>query len=598
MRKPLNWTMVKLIIGVLLVAFITMWTYHESINNDLVWDSYQYLVKNVYYVSSLKPENIIWMFLSRDPYWHPLTWLSWAIDYQVYGGLVPGGYHLSNNILHAINSVIVFFLTLVVFGLNRSGSERYPIRTDNHALIAAFFASLLFAVHPQHVESVAWVAERKDLLCQLFLMLSMLGYVKYTISLGKSKPYWFSGTLVLFAMALLSKPMAVTFPVLLLLIDVYPLRRSNLISPVIGSVKQEPIYKLFREKIPFFLLSILLVLITLNTEEGISSISFELKVLNAFNSILLYLTKFILPLHFSPLYPYFVDAGGVITWKAFIPILGVLLLTIASLLAWRRKQRAWLISWLFYLVALSPVLGLIQAGEQGAADRFAYLPTLPAYLLVGAGILAVLDMASSRIKIPVLLVVPVLLFLLAEKTRQQVHVWENTHTLWSYIVKSNPNIVTAHYNLGISFIRQQNYEKSAYHFDQSVKLPSNPTSAALASPSLAFRALSYMHLGRYQEALEDYKDLDEVPESSFGLPLDRNCIHFNSGWIYARSGKFEKATELFEKIDGDPQLEAAARTLQENLDQVTDKTQVIDSLPDFCKSVFPSRKRARRSPQN
>jgi tetratricopeptide (TPR) repeat protein len=598
MRKTRNWTVAKLVIGLLLVALITLWTYHESTKNELVWDSYHYLVKNVYYISSLKVDNIIWMFLSLDPYWHPLTWLSWAVDFQTYGGLIPWGYHLSNNILHAINSVLVFVLALVVFGLNNPGSKRYPFRIDNHALIAAFFASLLFAVHPQHVESVVWVAQRKDLLCQLFLLLSMLTYVKYASSRGKSKVYWFNGTLGLFAMALLSKPMAVTFPVLLLLIDVYPLRRTKLIPPVTGPIRQYSLYKLLREKVSFFLLSLLVVLITLHLKQTwVASISLDLRMLNAFNSILLYLNKLILPLHFSPLYPYLVDAGGIITWKAFLPIFGVLALTLASLFAWTRKQHVWLIAWLFYLVALSPVLGLVQAGEQGAADRFTYLPTLPAYLLIGAGILAVLDKASTKRKNLVLLVAPLLVFLLSIKTMQQIPVWQNPHTLWSYIVKSNPNIVTAQYNLGITFLRQQNYEKAAYHFDQSVKLPSNPTSASLVYPSLAFRGLSYMYLGRYEEALKDYMKLDEALELSPDLRLDRNCIRFNSGWIYARFGMMDKAIEIFDKIEGNSQLKSDSITLLENFDQMTDNTSAIETLPNFCESVFVSSVRVNSNTQ-
>jgi hypothetical protein len=180
MKKDFAWTVGKLLLGIFLITLFTMWTYLETTKNRLVWDSIQYLVHHIFWISSLSTDNIIWMFLSLEvSNWRPLTWISWAIDYQLYGGLLPWGYHLSNNIFHTINSVLVFFLTLVVFGLNRRESKGYPFRSDNNALIAAFLAALLFAVHPQHVESVAWVAERKDLLCQLFILLSMLAYAKY-----------------------------------------------------------------------------------------------------------------------------------------------------------------------------------------------------------------------------------------------------------------------------------------------------------------------------------------------------------------------------------------------------------------------------------
>ena len=581
--------MAKIIFGVFLVASISTWIYQESTNNQLVWDSYHYLVKNVWYISNLSVDNTIWMFLSMDPYWHPLTWFSWAIDYQLYGGLVSSGYHLTNNILHAVNSALVFVLTLVVFGLNTQGSNGYPFRTDNHALIAAFFASLLFAIHPQHVESVAWVAERKDLLCQLFLMLSVFTYVKYTISHGSVKKRWFNATLLLFMLALLSKPMAVTFPVVLLLIDVYPLRRTRFIQPMMHSIKQQSLYTLLQEKLLFFLLSVLLVLITLLAQVNtVSSISLDLRLLNACNSVLLYLTKFVVPLNFAPLYPYLVEPSEAITWKAFLPIFGVLGLTIASVYAWTKGRHEWLIAWLIYLVTLAPVLGLVQAGEQGAADRFAYLPTSPAYVLIGAGILIVLDKATPIRKIFVLLPILFLVILLAGKTGQQIHIWKDPFSLWSYAVKTNPGNVTARYNLGMIFLRQKDYENAAIHFNKSVELPSNPTSAVMAFPTLAYRGLTYIHLGQYDKALKDYLVLGDALKSSPHLNLDHDCIYFNSGWLFAQFGLMGKAIESFGMVDPDSQLWPDTVNWMEGIGQATENTVADENLPGFCTAVFPS----------
>lgn len=589
MNKNYCWTAAKLTIGIFLVISVCIWTYRDSIENELVWDSYHYLVKHVFYISSLNLDNVIWMFLSLDPYWHPLTWLSWAIDYQMYGGLVSRGYHLSNNILHAINSGIVFILMLVAFGLKNRVADRFPIRTDNKAILAATFAALLFAVHPQHVEAVVWVAQRKDLLCQLFLMTAMLSYVKFTTSRGHSKTYWLNGTLGLFALALLSKPMAVTFPVLLLLIDVYPLRRTRLFTNANESNDLCATYVLLREKVPFFLLSLLVILITLHVQNTwVSGYSLDLRLLNAFNSILLYIGKFVLPLNFAPLYPYSVDLNGVITWKAFLPIFGFLGITIAVLWLWKRNIYSGLIAWLFYLIALSPVLGLIQAGEQGAADRFAYLPTLPAYLLIGAGILVGLEKAGLKNRVLMFLFLSVLVFALSAKTKQQIHVWKNPQSLWSYIVKLNPTNVTAQYNLGIIYFRQEDFEQAALHFDRSVELPSNPISSFLKYPSLAYRGLSYLYLGRYKEALKDYSDLVGVLDNSNDRRLDRNCIYFNGGWIYASFGELEKANELFSKIESDSSLKDDYIVWLEKLDLANDVTFAIEALPNFCSSVFGS----------
>jgi tetratricopeptide (TPR) repeat protein len=307
-------------------------------------------------------------------------------------------------------------------------------------------------------------------------------------------------------------------------------------------------------------------------------------VLNAFNSITLYLTKLLLPLHFSPHYPYFVDVGESITWKDFVPLLSVLGLTLASLFAWTKGHRAWLIAWLFYLVTLSPVLGLIQVGTQGAADRYAYFPTLPAYLLVAAGILTVLTKTTPTRRLLILLVAIPIVFLLAGKTRQQIHVWKNAESFWSHAVKHKLETVKSRHNLGIVYFHQRNYEKAAFNFDRSMKLQSAPKS------SLAWRGMSYMYLGRYEEALKDFIELGKLSESMPELNLDQHCIYFNSGWIYAQSGMTKKSAEFFRKVAQDSHLQPDAEVWLnwlENTNHAVDNTSAIEALPGFCETPIP-----------
>ncbi len=235
---------VKITLASLAIFGISMWAYYGSTENAFVWDTITYLHHHVWYLSQVSLDNTIWMFLSLEvANWHPLTWVSWALDYQIYGGFSTWGYHLTSNILHSINAILVFILTLVLFGLNyntNSGTtKRYPISTNNNALIAAFMAALLWAVHPQHVESVAWVAERKDLLCQLFILLAMLAYVKYVSCDEAKKRRWHYVTMGMFLLAIMSKPMAVTFPAILLLMDVYPLRRTKLLTSRLPQIRTE-----------------------------------------------------------------------------------------------------------------------------------------------------------------------------------------------------------------------------------------------------------------------------------------------------------------------------------------------------------------------
>ena len=285
----------KLGICIALLTALALWTYRGSIDNQFVWDSQRYLSVYQDHISQLNFENIKWMATSLEfSNWHPLTWFSWAIDYQIYGGLNAAGYHFSNNLLHAFNGLILFALMLMVFGLTSPSSATFAIRKDNPALLAAFLAALLFIVHPQHVESVAWVAERKDLLCQLFLLLSLIAYIKYVTSGEEPGKGWFNLTLAMFFLAVLSKPMAVTFPVILLLIDIYPLGRTRLMASPFSSIRPRSFAALIMEKTSFFLLSLVLVLLTLLAQQSaMSDLALIDRIINAVNSIVLGLTDFV-----------------------------------------------------------------------------------------------------------------------------------------------------------------------------------------------------------------------------------------------------------------------------------------------------------------
>lgn len=579
--------MIKLTLGALMVVAASMLTYYKSTENAFVWDTLRYLYKHPFYLSSLGPDHIIWMFSSLEVVnWHPLTWLSWAIDYQLYGGLDTWGYHFSNNILHSINGALLFIVALVVFGLNEPGTTGFPLRKQNIAFIAAFMAALLFAVHPQHVESVAWVAERKDLLCQLFMLLSVLAYVKYATCLKDKKKRWFLTCFTLFLLAILSKPMAVTFPVVLLLIDVYPLRRSPLINPLSRLVTQQSFYILLREKLPFFLLSIFSILITLHAQhDAFVDIPFNLRVLNAFNSIVFYLTQLFVPLHFSPHYPYFVGVGEDITWKAFMPLLGVFSISVASIFAWTRGQHAWLVAWLFYLVTLSPVLGLIQVGEQGSADRYTYLPTLPVYILAGAAILTFLEKSTTAKRWLVILPFLPIVFLLANQTKAQIGVWKDPLSLWQHAAKYSPNSHFVQFNLGITNVNLSKFKEAALNFEIAGNL--EPVQGNM----LAWRGLTYLHLKRYEEALTVLTELRAASKSMPEIRADDNCIKYNLGWISAQLGMLENAVKFFSSIEAQTKLDPAAMiwlSWLENNSELNNKQLTRAELPGFCEATIPA----------
>ena len=216
----------KLFLIVIIIAGITFLAYYNALENQLVWDSNSYLHNN-HKITQLNLENLKWMFTTYHlSNWHPVTWLSYAIDYSFYDNFT-WGLHLTNIIFHSFNSILVFFLALVTLGLTwPDKTNHYPIRLDGNALKASFFVAVFFAAHPQHVESVAWVAERKDVLSLFFILATFLCYLQYVVCSQCDKFKWYILTLLVFTLALLSKSMAVTIPVILLLIDVYPLRRT------------------------------------------------------------------------------------------------------------------------------------------------------------------------------------------------------------------------------------------------------------------------------------------------------------------------------------------------------------------------------------
>jgi hypothetical protein len=584
---------VKLALYVAVIAVVSMWIYQGSTRNEFVWDSTQYLIIYVDHISSLSLENLKWMATSLEFHnWHPLTWLSWAIDYQIYDGLVPWGFHFSNNLLHAINSVVLFIFILMVFGLVAPGSGKFVLKQDNPSLIAALLAALLFAVHPQHVESVAWVAERKDLLCQLFLLLSLITYIKYVTCQQTSRTKWYVITLILYFLAVMSKPMAVTFPVVLLLVDVYPLRRTALFNPVIGSIRQQSWFSLAIEKIPFFLLSFILILTTLLAQKtAIVDVSLAERVVNAVHSTILYLEKFMMPFALNPHYPYFEIAKAGSLLKGTIVFFAFAAITIATVLAWRKQRPAWAIAWLLYLVTLSPVLGLIQVGAQGAADRYSYFPTLPLYLLVAGGIFSILKNGKSYQQGLLLLFTTGLIMVFGFQAMQQIMVWKSEISLWTHVAKLSPEKLFAHNNLGIAYKNIGDYENALIQFNAGGEENSGPNSI------YAWRGITYMHLARFQESIGDLVKLGAAAESRPELVVDTSCIQYNIGWNFAQLGMYPEAIELFSRVDvssgSGSNAIAWLSELNANKPQ-TDAVNVSQDLPGICENLIPSRARSQR----
>ena len=364
-----------------LAALLTFIVYSSTLHNGFVyWDDDEYVLENLH-IRSLDFAFFKWAFFNfYSANWHPLTWISHALDYAIWG-LNPMGHHLTNNVFHAINTFLVVLLVVkLIKAVHDSPFTIRDSRLTSHysrfALIAAATTGLLFGLHPIHVESVAWIAERKDLLCALFYLLSVMAYVKYRTY--KSYTTYFL-SLGFFFLALLSKPMAVSLPVVLLILDWYPFQK-------ITSLKT--FRTAFVEKLPFIALSSFSSIVTILAQGSaavIRSAEFaplSTRSFSAVKALAAYLYKIILPLNLLPFYPYALHPSSLF-FEYLLPIVLAIGITAGCISLAGRREKFWLCGWTYYVATLLPVLGIVQVGDQAMADRYMYLPSLGPFLVIG-----------------------------------------------------------------------------------------------------------------------------------------------------------------------------------------------------------------------
>lgn len=486
------------------VSMLVWIAFAPGLDNQLMqtWDTYDYVIVNPH-IRELTRENLLWMlsafYMSN---WHPLTWLSHAIDYSLFG-TEPFGHHLVSVVIHWMNSLLVFLLTWVL--LKHTHDAQNPEQSRRH-LMAAATAAALFAVHPQHVESVVWVAERKDVLCAFFSLLTLLGHVRFVHAQGRSRAAWYLATLLSFLLAIMAKPMAVTLPVALLLLDIYPLGRHK---PKSRGTLYKPVTGLLVEKLPLFAIAGIASLATLWAQHSAGSVSslaaysLDMRVLNAFNSLIFYLSKLLIPVGLSPFYAYPDAADGSTIQRLLASLAAAMAITVLAAVAWRRGHRYWLIAWLFYGVTLAPVLGIIQVGSQAAADRYTYLATLPFMILAGAGFAGWFYRARGAAKARWLATsgLVAVILLLTYQTRQQSDVWQSDISLWRHVVQMDPGNAYGRFRLGDAFML--------------FGMPGPAVNAYRSAQALDPERLWYgvnlpgalLAIGRYPEALEQVEVL-------------------------------------------------------------------------------------------
>ncbi len=410
-------------------------------------DDQGYVIYTEMVRSGLSLEGVRWAFTEfHMSNWHPLTWLSHMLDVTLFG-IEPGPQHVVNVAIHGLNSVLVYCLALAM------------LRNWSAALVVA----LLFLVHPLHVESVAWIAERKDVLCGFFFLLALLAYLRYANRPGIRAYLW---VVTAFILALLSKPMAVTLPIVFLLLDYWPLDRSGIRGGGAFDKTLSLWFRLVAEKIPLFLLSLASGLVTLAAQTKamapVDDLSIEYRLMNTAVAYAAYLRDTLVPTKLAVLYPlYPIDFFG-----AFVPSLLALGALSAAAIALRRKYPWLIVGWLWFLVTLLPVIGLIQVGSQARADRYMYLPSLGLFLAFGA-VLARLGGAGMRKALfglaPAMCFYTFLAWL-------QVGYWSGPYMLFSHVLDVVGESYQAHVSLATYFLGEGFVEQAEAHATRAVSL--------------------------------------------------------------------------------------------------------------------------------
>jgi Flp pilus assembly protein TadD len=489
----------------LALAAITFAVFGQTLTHQFVnYDDETYVYDNPMVARGLTIKGIIWAFSCHAANWHPLTWLSHMLDCQLYG-LHPGGHHLTNVLLHTA-TVIALFLVL---------------RQMTGAFWRSAFVAAVFAIHPLRVESVAWVAERKDVLSGLFFMLTIGAYARY------ARQSWSFGryglVMLLFALGLMCKPMLVTLPLVLLLLDYWPLQR----------VETRKFSGLVLEKLPLLALSAASCVATLLAQyEGIQSagsFSTPIRLANALVACVVYLGQMVWPAKLAVFYPY--PNNGLPAWEAALA--GTLLAGLSAIAWWQRRKQGWLITgWGWYLVMLLPVAGIIQVGLQAHADRYTYLPQIGIY--VAATWWVAERGAKWRVSRAVVrgLAAGVLgaLMLCAWK---QTACWKNSENLWGHALACTSGNSMAHSGLGNVFLKREQLGNAITEFQQAVQL--NPCYAD-AHNDLGTALCQY---GRVDDGItEIQKALQLVP--------DNPAYHSNLGNALLQNGRREEAIAQYQ----------------------------------------------------
>lgn len=470
----------------------------------VIIDDPVYVIFNRHITSGITLDSFIWAVSTKyADLWHPLVWFSFMLDYRVFG-LNAGGYHLTNLLLHMMSSLMLFWLF-----------HRMTRALWKSAFIAAFFA-----LHPLHVESVAWISERKDVLSAFFWMLTLCLYVVYT---EKPATRRYGPVVLSFVCALMSKPMVVTLPVVMLLLDYWPLGRF---APARKNLMWQ-----FKEKFPFFLLSLFVVIVTLYDWKvtDIRQYPLDLRLANACISFAAYLIKTFWPVMLSIFYP-FPDSIPVLQLIGSAIVIAVVSVAVVRM---RKRLPCLFTGWLWYAVTILPVIKIVQISSDAMADRYHYLPSIGIAVMIAWGVPLFFKEESYRKRMMFPAAV-LFLLMLAFISWRQCGFWQNSVTLLDHAAKGQNNVYVLHEYLGHALYLEGRSREAIVQFNKAILL--NPAYAG----AYVNRGNVYAATRNYDEALKDY-------QTAVRLRPDEVDAHYMKGMVHSKTGRYQQAIDDFNR---------------------------------------------------
>jgi protein O-mannosyl-transferase len=545
-----------LLIGFLLAA-VTLILYWPVQSFDFVYDDELYITNNRPVQGGLSLEGAKWSFATfHAGNWHPLAWISHMADFEAFG-FYAGGHHWTSVLIHAGSAVLLFFVLSIM----------------TRSTWASALAAALFAIHPLHVESVAWVAERKDVLSGLFWILTMGAYARYVRHPTIRRYLLVMLSLVL---GLLSKPMLVTLPLTLLLLDYWPLRRFAEAQTVFdrwfsrsATSGSSAALRLIMEKVPLLILVVPFCIVAFIAQRNagalmsLDTIPVQNRIANAAVTYLEYFWKMLWPFDLAVLYPH---AGLPPAWMIVLAIL--FLISISCLVV--RKAREFpflLVGWLWYLGTLVPVIGIIQVGSQSMADRYTYVPLVGIFIAISWGVKSIVERQPKwrhAVIVLILIALSGLIFL----AKAQIGIWKDSLTLFEHALRVTEVNPVAHHNIGAFYLSQNDCQKAVPHFLKAIEMKKNyadpyhglgvcasretPPAGAMAyfrkaleidprlTRALIDRGIVFMNQGQFDEAEEDFMQTLRInPAHEIAL--------INLGMLYIQQGKPGEAESHLEE---------------------------------------------------